>query len=609
MPTTTPQPSWGVPQEPAVFANHPSAGTLAALRAVDVGALQAEVNLLCERLGEAPRYQAHAPLAAECLRADDYATQSNREIQRFNALLAASEERYRTLFDLSPVAIYVIDADGCIQQFNRHAAVLWDKVPRIGDTDHRFCGSHKLFLPDGTFMPHAECPMATVLFGVVGEQRDTEVIIERPNGSRITVIVNIVPLRDAGGAIIGAINCFYDITQRSVMARQIQEQAASLAAQNQQKDEFLAMLSHELRGPLSPITMAVQMLGNENDGSAQQQHARAVISRQTGKLVRLVDDLLEAARITSGKIRLEPRAVSLNAILERAVETTISKVDEKGQTLTMSQPHWPVAVLADADRMEQVLVNLITNAVKYTADGGHITVSLETVGELAQLTVRDSGIGIAPELLPTIFDLFVQEDRSLARSQGGLGIGLSLAKRIVELHGGSIAASSAVGEGSSFVVTLQTTGARALQNGASLAAPATAAGSADAAAAGAQRRVLIVDDNEDAAICQDVLLTMHGYDTRMVHDGRAVLAQALAFRPHAILLDIGLPGLNGYQVAEQIRNEPLLASVLLVAVTGYGLEQDRKRSREAGFDHHVVKPADIDVIKRLLGAVDLAPTA
>jgi CheY-like chemotaxis protein len=301
--------------------------------------------------------------------------------------------------------------------------------------------------------------------------------------------------------------------------------------------------------------------------------------------------------------------VSLNAILERAVETTISKVDEKSQTLTMSQPRWPVAVLADADRMEQALVNLITNAVKYTADGGHITVSLDTVGELARLTMRDSGIGIAPELLPTIFDLFVQEDRSLARSQGGLGIGLSLAKRIVELHGGSIAASSAVGEGSSFVVTLQTTGARALQNGASLAAPATAAGSADAAAAGAQRRVLIVDDNEDAAMCQDVLLTMHGYDTRMVHDGRAVMAQALAFRPHAILLDIGLPGLNGYQVAEQIRSEPLLAGVLLVAVAGDGLEQDRKRSREAGFDHHVVKPADIDVIKRLLGAVDLAPTA
>jgi CheY-like chemotaxis protein len=296
--------------------------------------------------------------------------------------------------------------------------------------------------------------------------------------------------------------------------------------------------------------------------------------------------------------------VSLNAILERAVETTISKVDEKSQTLTMSQPRWPVAVLADADRMEQALVNLITNAVKYTADGGHITVSLDTVGELARLTMRDSGIGIAPELLPTIFDLFVQEDRSLARSQGGLGIGPSLAKRIVELHGGS----SAVGEGSSFVVTLQTTGARALQNGASPAAPATAAGSADAAA-GAQRRLLIVDDNEDAAMCQDVLLTMHGYDTRMVHDGRAVMAQALAFRPHAILLDIGLPGLNGYQVAEQIRSEPLLAGVLLVAVAGDGLEQDRKRSREAGFDHHVVKPADIDVIKRLLGAVDLAPAA
>jgi PAS domain S-box-containing protein len=561
---------------------------------LDVSRMQEEVNSLCLRLGEPIRY----PLATGQVNTHDRmaedANHSIVDIAIHNALVTESEKRYRTLFDLSPVAVYVIDAAGKIQQFNRHAAELWGQAPTIGDTDLRFCGSHKLFLPDGTYMPHDRCPMATVVSGEIAEARDAEVIIERPDKSRVTVIVNIVPLKNENGDTVGAINCFYDISDRSRMEREIRTQAQELGELHLRKDEFLAMLSHELRNPLAPILTALQVLGLQKDENPQQLQARGVIERQVGQMVRLINDLMEISRITTGKVRLDQKTVSINEVVVRAIETTQSLVDERRHKLTVSLPLRPVWLHADADRMEQVLINLITNAAKYTNMGGHIWLTIQQIGDAMELRVRDSGIGISPELLPRVFDLFSQEDQSLGRSHGGLGIGLNLVQRLVELHGGNITVDSVLGQGSEFLVSMPAI--------ADSAAVATQLSVEKEALSGQRRRVLVVDDNVDAATIQQILLEANGHAVRVVHNGFAVLEAALAFRPDVVLLDIGLPGLDGFEVSKAIRQQPGLKDVLLIAMTGYGRPEDRERTHAAGFDHHLVKPVDFIEVARILGS-------
>lgn len=510
-----------------------------------------------------------------------------------STLLAESEKRYRRLFDLSPVAVYVIDADGVICEFNRHASELWGKVPRIGDTDQLFCGSHKLFLPDGTYMPHERCPMATVVSGEIREARDAEVIIERPDGTRISVIVNIVPLINEHGEIAGAINCFYDITERSRMEGEIRARTLELAQLHHRKDEFLAMLSHELRNPLAPILSAVHLLRLHTGQNQQQRRACDIIERQARQMTHLIDGLMEVSRITSGKIQLQKADIAVSDVVARALETTQPLVTERGHQLTVSLPHNPAWLHADADRMEQVLVNLISNAAKYTDAGGHIWLTVRNNGDRVELRVRDSGVGIAPDLLPHIFELFTQADRSLARSRGGLGIGLCLVHRLVELHGGSIGVDSVQGSGSEFLVSMPAGAAPLAEHVAPAKSPVQ-----DATA----RRVMVVDDNIDGATSHGALLEACGHEVRIVHDGLAALAMALEFLPDVILLDIGLPGLDGYQVAKRLRQQALFNTTLLVAVTGYGLESDRRQSHEAGFDHHLVKPTSFADVERILAS-------
>ena len=361
--------------------------------------------------------------------------------------LHESEERYRVLFDMSPIAVYSIDASGVIQEFNRVAAELWGREPARGDTDERFCGSYKLFRPDGRFMPHEQCPMAQVVSGEISEARDAEVLIERPDGSRLTVVVNIRPLKGPNGEITGAINCFYDITKR-------QRQADALADLNRRKDEFLAMLSHELRNPLAPIVNAVHLLRSQPHGDPLQDRARTIIERQVTQLTRLVDDLMDVSRVGTGKVLLQLDYVAINSVVERAAEAIRHLMDERGHELTVSLPPQPIWLHADAARLEQIIVNLLANAAKYTEHGGHIWLSVEQDGEECVLRVRDTGIGIATELLPRVFDLFTQSEQALARSQGGLGIGLALVQRFVEMHQGRVEAQSTLGQGSEFVVTL-----------------------------------------------------------------------------------------------------------------------------------------------------------
>jgi signal transduction histidine kinase/CheY-like chemotaxis protein len=374
----------------------------------------------------------------------------------------------------------------------------------------------------------------------------------------------------------------------------------SLADLHRRKDEFLAMLSHELRNPLAPIANAVQLLRLQGNESPLQQQARSIIERQVNQLARLVDDLMEVSRITTGRVHLRNEQVVMNSIVERAVETARPLIDRHNHEFTVSLSSVPIWLHADTARLEQVIVNLLTNAAKYTADGGRISLSVQQVGDECVLLVRDTGVGIAPELLPRIFDLFTQAERSLDRSQGGLGIGLALVHRLVELHGGRVEVNSSLGRGSDFVVRLPV---------AIPAAPQSASTGTEAAPqSGPSLRVLVVDDNVDTAESLALLLKALGHDVRTAHTGTTALAAAIDYNPNVVLLDIGLPELDGFQVAQLIRQQLAHKNTVLVAMTGYGQEADRQRSQEAGFDHHLVKPADFKNVRQILASVSTSPS-
>jgi signal transduction histidine kinase/DNA-binding response OmpR family regulator len=360
------------------------------------------------------------------------------------------------------------------------------------------------------------------------------------------------------------------------------------------KNEFLAMLAHELRNPLAPIRNAVHILRCSDASGEQFQFAREIIDRQLEQMVRLVDDLLDVSRITRGKISLQREALDLRTVTARAVETSRPLIDARKQELTLALPEQPVPVKGDSTRLAQVVSNLLNNAAKFTPERGRIWLTLEVSDGDAVVRVRDSGVGISENMLSSIFDLFVQGDRSLDRSQGGLGIGLTLVRRLVEMHGGSVRAHSAgANQGSEFVVRLPT-----------LLAPEKPAalknGRAPSSQKEAGRRVLIVDDNVDAAETLALLLRQLGHDVCTAHNGATALELAGAHRPEVVLLDIGLPGMDGYEVARQLKEQPGMDSVRIAAVTGYGQESDRARSQAAGFQYHLVKPVDLQILEEVL---------
>ncbi|HEY2156262.1 MAG TPA: response regulator [Isosphaeraceae bacterium] len=365
---------------------------------------------------------------------------------------------------------------------------------------------------------------------------------------------------------------------------------------DRRKDEFLAMLAHELRNPLAAIDGAVQVA----EGADADEHlawAREVIGRQTKQLSRLIDDLLDVSRITQGKIQLRKEPLDLAAAVARAVESVRPQVDASRHALEVDVGPGPLPVEADPSRIEQVLGNLLTNAAKYTPDGGRIRLSARREGGEVVVEVEDSGVGIDPEMLPRIFDAFTQVEQTIDRSQGGLGIGLTLVRRLVEMHGGSVAArSGGPGRGSTFTVRLPAADGTA-------APRAGREGPASRDPSRPRPRVLVVDDSADTARAMARLLGVQGYDVRVAHDGRAAIDAAREHRPDVILLDIGLPGLNGYEVARAVRRDPGLAGVTLIAISGYGQDHDRRRSADAGFDHHLVKPVDYGVLYELLDAV------
>ncbi|MGP0069130.1 MAG: ATP-binding protein [Isosphaeraceae bacterium] len=391
------------------------------------------------------------------------------------------------------------------------------------------------------------------------------------------------PIRDASGGIDGVVLVFRDVTERRKYEKDLQEEA-------RRKDEFLAMLAHELRNPLAAVSNAVQLL-HRPEAAGLMDWCKGVIERQVNQLTRLVDDLLDVSRITRGKIRLRRQQIDLVTLLRSASSSVRPLIKERNHDFHVAFESDRIEIEADPTRLEQVVVNLLTNAAKYTESGGRIELNAGLERDHAVIRVHDSGIGIAPELLPRIFDLFTQGDRSLARSEGGLGIGLTMVQKLVELHGGTVTAESGgAGQGSSFTVRL----------------PAQLEETSKPPPPGSTRleppmaRILLIDDNADLVRSMSRLLQLLGNEVAVAHDGEAGLQHAHSFRPELILLDIGLPGVDGYEVIRRLRQDELTRDTRVIAITGYGQEEERHRALAAGFDDYLAKPVEQDTLIALL---------
>ncbi|MEI8381836.1 MAG: PAS domain S-box protein [Planctomycetota bacterium] len=508
------------------------------------------------------------------------------DIKVIELALMDSEIRYRRLFETAKDGILILDtASGRITDANPFMSEL------LGYSHEHFLG--KELWEIGLFSDKAANEAAVRTLQDEGYIRYEHLPLETSQGLRVEVEVVANAYQEDHHKVIPC--NIRDITERSKLEKQMQEQAETLAGLHRRKDEFLAMLSHELRNPLAPILNAVHLLSLQKNEGKIQQTARTIIERQVGQLNHLVGDLMEISRITTGRIHLKQEPVELNGIVERALETTRPLLEQQKHELTVSLSTQPIWLDADAARIEQVIVNLLTNAAKYTPDGGCISLTVQRENDVAVLRVKDTGVGIAPELLPHVFDLFTQAERSLDRSQGGLGIGLCLVQRLVEMHAGRVEVSSVMGQGSEFSVCLPVMKTPTIQS--PTAIDVTAEPNVQTL------RVLVVDDNVDATKTLELLLEASGHDVRTAHDGPTALEIAVEFRPDIVLLDIGLPDIDGYEVARRLRQHPDLSGVVLVAMTGYGNETDKLRSHDAGFNHHLIKPADFGKVKEILASV------
>ncbi|MGQ0697669.1 MAG: ATP-binding protein [Panacagrimonas sp.] len=435
--------------------------------------------------------------------------------------------------------------------------------------------------------------------GIVVGLANHTVLIAR-DGSEHPIDDSAAPIRDEQGQVAGVVLIFRDVTERNRLENELRQNAADLSEADRRKDEFLAMLAHELRNPLAPISNALHVMRSSGGSGTTAATATTMMERQVGQIVRLVDDLLDVSRISRGKIELRKGRIELASVVHHAVEAAGPQFASKDHDLTVTLPSQPVYLDADPARLAQVVGNLLNNAAKFTDPGGRIALTVERGKEHVAIRVRDSGIGIAAEQLPRIFDLFAQADTSLGRTESGIGIGLSLVKKLVELHDGTVAASSpGLGAGSEFLVYLPIIGQGpdAVPQQPRVGEPGMLP----------PRRILVVDDNQDSAASMAALLELDSHETHIAWDGVAAVDAAASWLPDVVLLDIGLPGLNGYEVARRIREQPWGKRMVLVAVTGWGQEADRSKSRDAGFDAHLVKPASHASIVRVL--TDFPPAA
>ncbi len=523
-------------------------------------------------------------------------TQQRQAEQREHQLLAdagAANAKFQAFFDQGAVFAGIMDIDGTILEPNR---LSWEGC---GFTREQIVG--KPFWEGPWWTPSADLVAqikAASAQAAAGQTFRAELPYFVGDGSQRVADVTIQPITDETGRVLFLAPTGTDITDRKRAEADREKFAAELADADRRKNEFLAMLAHELRNPLAPIRNAVRALRLGATNIDAVQSTSAMLERQVAQMARLVDDLLDMSRITRGKIELRPARVELAPIVSDAIDAARALYKSMNRELTVTLPPQPVYLTVDPARLTQVVGNLLHNAGKFTNRGGHVWLTVEEEDAHAVIRVRDNGIGIAADQLPRLFEMFAQVDTSLERSRDGLGIGLTLVKTLVEMQGGTVEArSDGLGLGSEFVVRLPIL----TEKPTPLSRPA-----ASEPISASSRRVLIVDDNEDGAESLAMLVTMSGHETRKAHDGIEAIEAAEQWRPDAILLDIGLPGMNGYEACRHIRETPWGKNMFLVALTGWGQEEDRHRSEEAGFDAHMVKPADHDVLMKMLASL---PTA
>jgi PAS domain S-box-containing protein len=493
--------------------------------------------------------------------------------------LRQSEERFRLLVEgVTDYAIYMLDEDGIITSWNSGAERIkgYPRDEVIGTHFSRFYSDE-----DREAKPREELALARRM-----GRAESEGWRIKKSGERFWARAVVTPLHDAEGNLRGFAKLTQDLSER--------RHAEALEQASKRLTEFIAILAHELRNPLAPIRNAIHVLASHPPDDAMSLEMLRTIDRQSGQLVRIVDDLLDLSRVSKGLLSLKREVIDLAEVIQRSIETTTPLVDARSHQVTIDQGPDPVLVSGDINRLTQLLANLISNATRYTPEGGRIRIVLRKQGEFAELRVIDNGRGIAPEALESMFDMFVRERLDSEVAGGGLGIGLALARKIAELHGGTLSGfSEGVGRGAEFVLRLP----RVAEHNVEL----THAVDLSSALPQMQRqRVLVVDDNVDAATALGELLKVLGHQTLVCFDGHQALETVPAFQPDVIVLDIGMPGMSGLDVAKQIRANGF-SNVRLVAITGWGQEDDRARSRAAGFDFHLVKPVTLEDLTAVLG--------
>jgi PAS domain S-box-containing protein len=502
-------------------------------------------------------------------------TRDLTERRQQEATLRQSEERFRLLVEgVKDYAIFLLDRNGCVISWNFGAERM------MGYKAQEVLGKHfSTFYPQDALAnkwPEQELAMAREQ----GRFED-EGIRVRKNGATFWVNVVMTPVYDQEGALYGYASQMRDLTDR--------KRVEALEKAERQTNEFLAMLAHELRNPLAPISNALHLLTRRPPADSTEQWVRDVLQRQTGQMTRLVDDLVDVSRITRSMISLNKRPLDAREVVRAAVNGSVQWLQARRHELSVDLPDEALSVLADETRLAQVVQNLLHNAAKYTPEGGKVAISARLEQAQVVISVKDSGIGMEPDLLQSAFDLFKQGQHAIHRPEGGLGVGLTLVQRLVRLHGGTVEArSGGPDQGSEFIVRLPALDA--------------SVGEVGSEKTTAPRRVLVIDDNPDAANALKLLLEADGHDVRVANDGISGLALAREYRPDYLLLDIGLPRLSGYDIASSVRADPGLKDTTIVAITGYGQLHDRTRSAAGGFDHHLTKPVEFGALQELFRA-------
>jgi PAS domain S-box-containing protein len=507
--------------------------------------------------------------------------EANRRKEELLISLQESEEKLRLMANTIPQLAWMAQPDGSIFWYNQR----WYEY--TGASPESMLGWGWQSVHDPAFLPEVLKRWKGCI--AAGEPFEMVFPLKGADGEYRPFLTRVNPLRDGHGSILYWFGSNTDISEMKRMENALRDA-------DRRKDEFLATLAHELRNPLAPIRNSLQILKMPRVDADTVRQATDMMERQVHALVRLVDDLLDVARVMRGRIELRKEPVEIATVVARAVETAQSLIQVQGHQLDISMPQESLLVDADPVRLAQVIANLLTNSAKYTEPNGHIWLSAKRRDGQVVLSVRDDGIGIAPDMLPHVFDLFVQADHTFTKSHGGLGIGLTLVKNLTRLHGGTVEAHSAgLGKGSEFTVCLPLVVQHPKRE------PEQTRDLPDATLSG--HRLLVVDDNKDAAVSLATLLRLQGHEVRVAHDGTSALAAALSFLPKMVFLDLGMPDIDGYEVARRLRQHPELKAVVLAALTGWGQEEDRRRTLAAGFDHHLVKPPETQALVSLLNSL------